>query len=65
MIVKKSRKEKEKAVTVVGVDGSVPRDKRKLKSSEQMKLCLISPSDSKDIIISKLKHLFQREVKVV
>ena len=27
-----------------------------------MKLCLISPSD---IIISKLKHLFQREVKVV
>ena len=64
-MVKKSKKEK--AITVVQVDNSViyvPHDKVKLKSNGQMKLCLVSPSYSKQIISDKLNQLFEKPVKV-
>ena len=66
MLLKKAKKEK--AITVICVDCSaitIPRDKARLKSNGQMRLCLVSPSDDKEKISVKLNEAFGKPVKVV
>ena len=67
--VKKFKKEKEVAVTVVMVDNdaiSIPRhNKAQLKSKNQMKLCNIFPSDGNESILLKLQEIFQQKMKIL
>ncbi len=67
--VKKFKKEKEVAVTVVMVDNeaiSIPRrNKAQLKSKNQMKLCNILPSDDNESILLKLQEIFKQKMKIL
>ena len=66
--VKKVKKGKAVAVTVICVDAtsvSIPRKKAKLKSDEKTKLCIISPTDSNEEVSSKINKLFVKNVKML